>query len=119
MPIIAKVESPLYDEPDSEEYVQKENIFYHHSTHAGKLVVARCLGETDGGLVYMSDDKWTAQEPTPRDIARVISDKHLHKFLFPWHSVKIPTRLDGGEPATLTLQHQPTYIVLEKIRYVA
>lgn len=120
MPIFAKVESPTYYESDSEEYINKDHIFYHHSAHAGKLVVARCLGDTEGGLVYMSDDEmWSAHEPTPRDIARVISDKYLHKFLFPWHSIKIPTHLDGGEAATLTLHHEPTYIVLNKIRFAA
>lgn len=117
MSIDAKVESNLRDEPIYEYSIEQGNLYYYHDQILGRLILARSLGDNQGAQVHLVEDfPDSPLNLTAKDIAAQANPENLYKELLPWFSTKIPTHLDSGEPAELTLQHRPDCIVIFSVR---
>lgn len=117
MAIKASIESELHELGAHPETIYQGSLYFYLDTTIGRLILAKSLSDNEGGLVHIAEGIHCSDEDLTRDLVLSLAKpQYLHKELMPWCGVKLPIHLDGGEPAELTIRHQPDMLAIHLIR---
>lgn len=101
--------SEFRDEPliwEDAEY--DDDVFFHHDTNDGSLILGNSLGDNHGADIYWFKKLDKDLELAFKKAVPLFRPQNIYQHIMPWgRSGEIPTYLDNGEPAKLTIVHLP------------
>lgn len=79
-----------------------------HDAYSGSLVVAKCLGESEGAEVYWFESLDKDRQEVMEKIGSLITPSNVYTQMLPWgRSKEFPLTLDSGEYGYLSIVHRP------------
>ncbi len=91
---------------------RSKNYITAHDKYSGSVILAKCLGESEGAEVYWLENLDKDRQRAMEKLGALIAPNYVYVHLLPWaRSQEFPLTLDSGEPGNVAIIHRPTLVI--------